>query len=123
MKRATPEKPPIEAVLYHYGAQYVPHRPGWASMLCPFHDDKHQSASVNTNEGAFRCHTCGVKGDSYSLIQEREGIGFRDAIEFGARVFGEGHTYVRDVQPASKYLPRGQGTRSKSRKYVPPGRR
>jgi DNA primase len=119
----TVEKPPIEAVLYHYGATYVPVRSGWAGMLCPFHDDKTKSGSVNTDRGTFHCFTCDAAGDAYDLIQQQEGIEFRDAVEFGARVFGEGYTFVRDVPPPGRGVSRKPGAGGKPRKYVPPGRR
>lgn len=31
--------------------------------LCPFHEDKNPSLSINTNKGTYFCHACGKKGD------------------------------------------------------------
>ena len=73
------DKPSILAILEHYGAR-VPTRKGWFSMRCPFHDDRHNSASANTDENVFCCFACQVKGDGYTLIMNKEGVGFREAI-------------------------------------------
>src|SRR5262245_26811798 len=50
----------------------------WASIRCPFHEDRKPSASVNLESGSFRCFSCG------------ESFRFRDLL---ARV-GEGHDHV-----------------------------
>ena len=34
----------------------------WVSTLCPFHDDRNPSLSVNLNHGGFICHACGTRG-------------------------------------------------------------
>ena len=74
-------KPPIAPVLEHYGAHFVPNRRGWASMKCPFHDDRTASAAVNTNEDvqAFTCFACQAKGDAYGLVMWKEGCDFQTA--------------------------------------------
>jgi DNA primase len=113
----------VSAVLYHYGAVFVPERFGWAGMLCPFHDDKSKSASVNTDAGRFHCFTCGVSGDAIDLIQMKEGLGFRDAVEFSKGIAGAGDGTVRAVPSGGTFLPRRAGVRPGARKYVPPGRR
>ena len=64
-------------------------------MICPFHDDSHASATVNLDENAFNCFGCGVKGDTYSIIMEQEGIDFREAITFAERITGESNGELR----------------------------
>lgn len=34
----------------------------WAMALCPFHDDKIPSLSVNVKHGGFKCFSCGCAG-------------------------------------------------------------
>lgn len=73
------EKPSISAILEHYGAT-VTKRRGWVSMRCPFHDDTHRSATANYDENIFCCFACQIKGDGYTIIMSKEGVGFREAI-------------------------------------------
>ena len=73
------DKPSITAILEHYGA-HVPTRRGWFSMKCPFHDDSHASASANSDENAFCCFACQMKGDGYAIIMSKEGVQFSEAI-------------------------------------------
>jgi DNA primase len=73
------DNPNITAILEHYGAT-VPTRNGWAKMKCPFHNDSHASAAVNLQENIFKCHGCQYKGDGYKIIMDKEGVGFREAI-------------------------------------------
>lgn len=37
---------------------------GWATGVCPFHDDHHPSLSVNLKHGGYKCHACGASGRS-----------------------------------------------------------
>jgi hypothetical protein len=59
-----------------------PKSSGWASALCPFHDDHHPSLSVHIVEGgAYRCHSCGAKGrDVVAFHMARTGYGFKEAV-------------------------------------------
>jgi DNA primase len=41
--------------------------------LCPFHDDRNPSFSVNANEQYFYCFGCGVGGDVIRFLQLYEG--------------------------------------------------
>jgi len=41
-----------------------PNANGWASALCPFHDDHHPSFSVDVGGGGYVCHACGARGGS-----------------------------------------------------------
>lgn len=87
----TATKPSIKAVLETHGAT-VRERSGWQPIRCPYHDDTTASASVNTREGAFLCHACGVKGDAYSLIQAHENCDFKRAVEIGNGYTADGNT-------------------------------
>ena len=79
------DKPSMTAVLEYYGAR-VPTRRGWFSMKCPFHEDSHASASANTDDGAFCCHACQMKGDGYAIIMNKEGVQFREAVSIAQRI-------------------------------------
>lgn len=84
----------IADVLRHYGAEHVPEGYKWAPMKCPFHDDKTASASVSTERGAFKCHACEARGDTYSLIMWKEGTNFAGAVEILAGILGPEHPAV-----------------------------
>lgn len=45
-----------------------------ATGICPFHNDKHPSFSVNTDTGLWNCKTpsCGVKGNAYQFAKRIE---------------------------------------------------
>ena len=85
-------KPSILAVLEHYGADVsrIHDSPsyGWQAIKCPFHDDRSASAGVNVKLDGFTCHTGCGSGDSWKLIQEREGVDFRGAVEWAKRNLG-----------------------------------
>ena len=99
------EKPDITVILEHYGSR-VPTRHGWFSMRCPFHGDKHASASVNTDENAFCCFACQIKGDGYAIIMAKEGIGFREAVNIAQRIFDESGKVLPQRTTRSRGLPR-----------------
>lgn len=92
----------IEAVLIHYGARTIPGGAGWRSMRCPFHDDGMASASVNHGLNAFKCHACGMSGDSAKIIERKEKLGFEAACEFARSVFGASVEQVSRTVPKQK---------------------
>ncbi len=50
------------------------------SVHCPFHgSDRNGSAAWNPIKQRFRCHTCGISGDGYDVIQQVEGSDFATA--------------------------------------------
>ena len=55
------------------GANYV--------GLCPFHNEKTPSFSVNTDKQIFHCFGCGVGGNSISFVMKYENLTFTEAIK------------------------------------------
>ncbi len=54
--------------------------------LCPFHEDKNPSLSVNFKTGLFKCFGCGVQGDVFAFYMQRHGVDFKEALaELGRR--------------------------------------
>lgn len=53
---------------------------------CPFHEDHRPSLSVTSDTGAFRCFSCGARGDLAALIAKVEGISPREAIAKARRL-------------------------------------
>ncbi len=51
------------------------------SGLCPFHNEKSPSFTVNEEKGFYHCFGCGAHGDQVEFIKQTEGLSFRDTIE------------------------------------------
>lgn len=115
------EKHSILAVLEHYGGSVYRERNGWQKLKCPFHDDSHASATVNIEENAFNCFGCGIKGDTYKIIMEKEGIGFREAIKVAEGITGQSSSTLRKAHSRSGGLPGKTGNHLSRRAYSPPG--
>lgn len=56
--------------------------------LCPFHNEKTPSFSVNPAKGIFKCFGCGEGGDALSYLMKTRGIAFNDLIKDLAGEFG-----------------------------------
>ena len=50
--------------------------------LCPFHDEKTPSFSVNTQDKLFYCFGCGKGGDLITFVRETEQLDFAQAVEW-----------------------------------------
>jgi DNA primase len=49
--------------------------------LCPFHEERTPSFSVDPREKLYYCFGCEAGGDVFRFVQEREGLGFAEAVE------------------------------------------
>ncbi len=49
--------------------------------LCPFHDERTPSFSVNADHKLFHCFGCGESGDALTFVQKTEGLDFRESLE------------------------------------------
>jgi DNA primase len=56
--------------------------------LCPFHDERTPSFSVNAEEKLFYCFGCQAKGDAIGFVEQSEGLEFVDAVELLADRYG-----------------------------------
>ncbi len=56
--------------------------------LCPFHEEKTPSFSVNPSMGIFHCFGCGKGGNAISFIMEYEKIGYVEALKRLADRYG-----------------------------------
>jgi DNA primase len=66
--------------LRRQGARYV--------GLCPFHEERTPSFSVEPTEKLYHCFGCGVGGDVIKFVEEKEGLGFTEAVELLADRYG-----------------------------------
>ncbi|MGE0153315.1 MAG: DNA primase [Reyranellaceae bacterium] len=58
------------------------------SGLCPFHNEKTPSFTVNDQKGFFHCFGCGAHGDVVGFVMKSEGLSFPEAVERLARDAG-----------------------------------
>jgi DNA primase len=56
--------------------------------VCPFHQEKTPSLSIDPGRGLFHCFGCGKSGDIFGWIQESQSVDFREAVELLARRAG-----------------------------------
>ena len=56
--------------------------------VCPFHQEKTPSMSVDAARGLYHCFGCGKSGDLFRFIQDTQAVDFSDAVELLARRSG-----------------------------------
>lgn len=56
--------------------------------LCPFHNEKSPSFSVNSDKQFFYCFGCGASGDALGFVQEHMNLTFKESVEYLARQQG-----------------------------------
>jgi DNA primase len=70
----------IREVLEYYGWDGRAHGYGDdKNIKCPFHGDRHASGRINEAKEVFYCNACGVAGDAYKLVMDKEGLTFDQA--------------------------------------------
>ena len=55
--------------------------------LCPFHSEKTPSFTVDEEKQLFHCFGCGVGGDVFSLVMEKENLSFPEALKYLAEKY------------------------------------
>ena len=76
-------------------------RTGRAVMaVCPFHQEKAPSLSIDPARGLYHCFGCGKSGDLFRFVQEIHSLDFNDAVELLARRAGV--TLHRDPEAARR---------------------
>jgi DNA primase len=56
--------------------------------LCPFHEERSPSFSVDAHQGLYHCFGCGVGGDIIKFVSEMDALSFPEAVESLADRFG-----------------------------------
>ena len=72
--------------------------------LCPFHNEKTESFTVNSDKQFYYCFGCGATGTSLRFLMEHDKLDFVEAVETLARIAGvevvhEGPTPSRKIDP------------------------
>jgi DNA primase len=68
--------------------------------VCPFHQEKAPSLSIDPARGLYHCFGCGKSGDLFRFVQEIHHLDFNDAVELLARRAGV--TLHRDPEAARR---------------------
>ena len=73
--------------------------------LCPFHNEKTPSFTINENKDSYRCFGCGKAGDIFSYVMEKYKINFREAIKILANEAGvdisKGFNHYNSIKESS----------------------
>ncbi|MBO6783275.1 MAG: DNA primase [Alphaproteobacteria bacterium] len=69
------------------------------SGLCPFHNEKTPSFTVNDEKAFYHCFGCGAHGDVISFAIETEGLSFPEAVE---KLAGQAGLQVPQSTPEEK---------------------
>lgn len=50
--------------------------------LCPFHEEKGPSFTVNDDKGFYHCFGCGAHGDLFNFVMQKLNLPFMEAVEY-----------------------------------------
>ena len=75
--------------------------------LCPFHQEKSPSFTVDERRGTFHCFGCGAHGNAIDFVMRSENLGFREVVE---RLAGEAGMALPEETPASRARDDRRGT-------------
>ena len=69
----------IVDLIRSYGVALEQKGASWMG-LCPFHEDKNPSLSVDRSKGLFNCFGCGAGGDVFDFVMRHQGVEFKEAL-------------------------------------------
>ena len=69
--------------------------------LCPFHNEKTPSFTVNAERQTFKCFGCGEGGDVFSFVEKYERVDFKEALRMLAERAGIPLEYSREGRRAA----------------------
>ena len=115
---------PIAPILAHYGVDLAEGRWGNAMVVCPVHNERRPSLSVNEEKGVCFCFACDFKGTALHLIMAMEGCTQGEAHLRAEKILAAaGHEAPKPASRARYRRPGEDRPASAGRRYVPPGRR
>lgn len=71
--------------------------------LCPFHNERTPSFSVNPRRNICHCFSCGKGGSPINFVMEKEGISYHDALKQLAKKYGI-KVEERELTPEERQL-------------------
>lgn len=69
--------------------------------LCPFHNEKTPSFSVNPARNIFKCFGCGKGGDPITFVMEHESIGYPEALRYIAKKY---NIAIEETEVSKEYI-------------------
>jgi len=89
--------------LFEYFGTHLDKKGKSHTGLCPFHDDKNPSLSVDQEKGLYNCFGCGESGDVFDLVKGVKGFSFTESLTFLKEYSGNGSIKktVRAVEEGS----------------------
>ena len=95
----------ITLIVEHYGGEVKQGRN--VSVKCCMHHDTRRSAVIDTYGNLYFCHTCGKGGSAIDVVMEKEGLGFKDAVNRAEEIVaGRGDSLQQQPKRAGKGLSR-----------------
>lgn len=73
--------------------------------LCPFHNEKTPSFTVNDGKGFYHCFGCGAHGSVIDFLMHKKGLSFGEALEAAAETAGLGAEFQAQRKSREKALP------------------
>ncbi|MHC5056444.1 MAG: DNA primase [Planctomycetota bacterium] len=70
--------------------------------LCPFHNEKTPSFTVNTERQTFKCFGCGEGGDVFTFVEKSERVEFKEALAILAERAGIAMVYSNEAREAAE---------------------
>jgi len=109
----------IISVIESYGLPRFSRRgPNRATSLCPFHDDRNPSLSIDGSRGIYKCFSCGAGGNVFSFVREYSKIqghemSFSEAVKLVESQFATGgNPLVLQPSPLGLTLRDSMGNRT-----------
>jgi putative DNA primase/helicase len=89
--------------------------------LCPFHNEKTPSFTVNDEKKFFHCFGCGKNGDVFTFLELTEGMEFKEAVKTVAQMAGieAGESEYQKKRPLREQ-PKSDATASTDGEYPVP---
>ena len=69
--------------------------------LCPFHNEKTPSFSVNPARNIFKCFGCGKGGDPITFVMEHETMGYPEALRYIAKKY---NIAIEETEVSKEFL-------------------
>lgn len=101
-KRAVLDRLDVAALCRELLPSLKPAGPGQGSALCPYHDDRTPSFSIQAETGLFHCFACGEKGNLFDLAGKVWGLDFIGTLAELERRAGIAAPEPRKAEPPAR---------------------
>jgi len=90
----------IKQIMEHYGVKFR-----GTTASCCFHNEKTPSMTISQSKQIFKCHGCGVGGDSIFFVAKLFGISPIDAVK---KINSDFRLHVTEINPTRKIISQHQ---------------